>query len=69
MHIINVACDSYTRSEIAKKGSKPKILESHSQTTNSFSYSMFASQEGVYEVISIADKFCQYSAAKSGRKD
>lgn len=60
---------TYTRSEIAKKGSKPKILESHSQTTNSFSYSMFASQEGVYEVISIADKFCQYSAGKSGRKD
>lgn len=63
---------SYTRSEIAKKGSKPKILESHSQTTSSYTYSMFASQEGTYEVISIADKYCQYSAGKpsaSGRKE
>lgn len=33
---------------------------------------MFASQEGTYEVISIADKYCQYSAGKpsaSGRKE
>ena len=60
----------YTRSEIAKKGSKPRILEMHSQTTDSYKYSMFASQEGTYEVVSIEDSYCSYAAGKanSGRK-
>ncbi|KAL7272728.1 hypothetical protein RUND412_004444 [Rhizina undulata] len=56
---------TYTRSEIARKGAKPRILEMHSQTTDSYTYSMFASQEGTYEVISIEDKYCGYSAGKT----
>ncbi|PWW80579.1 hypothetical protein C7212DRAFT_290383 [Tuber magnatum] len=61
---------TYTRSEIAKKGSKPRILEMHSQTTDGYKYSMFASQEGTYEVVSIEDNYCSYAAGKanSGRK-
>jgi hypothetical protein len=55
----------YTRSEIAKKGSKPRILEMHSQTTDGYTYSMFASQEGTYEVVSIEDKYCGYAAGKA----
>ncbi len=58
----------YTRSEIAKKGVKPRILEMHSQTTESYTYSMFASLEGTYEVISIEDAHCGYTAASASRK-
>jgi nucleoporin POM152 len=59
---------TYTRSEIAKKGHKPRILEMHSQRADTYTYSMFASQEGTYEVISIEDQFCSYSTSTSGRK-
>ncbi|KAI5817083.1 hypothetical protein BZA77DRAFT_387080 [Pyronema omphalodes] len=57
---------TYTRSALAKKGQKPRILESHSRTADDFTYSMWASQEGTYEVTSIEDKYCSYPA--SGRK-
>lgn len=59
---------TYTRSEIGKKGSKPRILEMHSHTTDEQTYSLFASQEGTYEVISIEDKFCSYAASSTARK-
>jgi len=61
----NVLC-RYTRSEIPRKGGKPRVMEQHSQTTDEFTYSMYASQEGTYEVTSIEDKYCSYSA--KGRK-
>ncbi|KAF8423779.1 hypothetical protein EV426DRAFT_601128 [Tirmania nivea] len=57
---------TYTRSEIPRKGGKPRVMEQHSQTTDEFTYSMYASQEGTYEVTSIEDKYCSYSA--KGRK-
>jgi nucleoporin POM152 len=57
---------TYTRSALAKKGQKPRILESHSRTADDFTYSMWASQEGTYEVTSIEDKYCSYPA--NGRK-
>ncbi|KAF8461135.1 hypothetical protein BDZ91DRAFT_700023 [Kalaharituber pfeilii] len=55
---------TYTRSEIPRKGGKPRIIEQYSQTTDEFTYSMFASQEGTYEVTSIEDKYCSYSKGK-----
>jgi len=59
---------TYTRSEIAKKGQKPRILEMHSHTANDHAYSMYASQEGTYEVISIEDRYCSYTTSTTGRK-
>lgn len=59
---------TYTRSEIAKKGAKPRILEMHSHTTEDHTYSLFASQEGTYEVISIEDKYCSYAASTSASR-
>ncbi|KAF8250238.1 hypothetical protein K440DRAFT_659681 [Wilcoxina mikolae CBS 423.85] len=58
---------TYTRSAIAKKGQKPRVLESHSRTAEDYHYSMFASQEGTYEVTSIEDRYCSYPAS-NGRK-
>jgi nucleoporin POM152 len=51
---------TYTRSAIAKKGQKPKVLESHTRTADDYTYVMFASLEGTYEVTSIEDKYCAY---------
>ena len=61
---------TYTRSELTKKGKKGKkarVLESHSRTADDYTYSMFASQEGTYEVTSIEDRYCSYPPS-SGRK-
>ena len=56
---------TYTRSTVYKKGSgqKPRVLESHSRTAEDYTYSMFASQEGTYEVTSIEDRYCSYPAS------
>ncbi|KAI5793910.1 hypothetical protein DFH27DRAFT_602653 [Peziza echinospora] len=51
---------TYTRSEIPKKGGRPRVMEQHSHTTDEYTYSMYASQEGTYEVTSIEDKYCSY---------
>jgi nucleoporin POM152 len=51
---------TYTRSAISKKGQKPKVLESHTRTADDYTYVMFASLEGTYEVTSIEDKYCAY---------
>ncbi|KAF3926759.1 hypothetical protein ABW21_db0207592 [Orbilia brochopaga] len=56
---------TYIRSEITKKGTKPKILEMHTQTTDEYQHTIVASLEGTYEVVSIHDKYCGYAAPKS----
>ncbi|KAK6346996.1 hypothetical protein TWF696_007088 [Orbilia brochopaga] len=56
---------TYIRSEITKKGTKPKILEMHTQTTEEYQHTIVASLEGTYEVVSIHDKYCGYAAPKS----
>ncbi|KAF3940773.1 hypothetical protein ABW19_dt0208227 [Dactylella cylindrospora] len=52
-------------SEIPKKGAKPKVLEMHTQTTEDYRHTIIASLEGTYEVVSIHDKYCGFSAPKS----
>ncbi|KAK6352699.1 hypothetical protein TWF730_009510 [Orbilia blumenaviensis] len=56
---------TYIRSEIPKKGAKPKILEMHTQTTEEYKHTIVASLEGTYEVVSIHDRYCGYSSPKS----
>ncbi|EPS40324.1 hypothetical protein H072_5865 [Dactylellina haptotyla CBS 200.50] len=56
---------TYIRTEIPKKGQKPKVLEMHTQTTENYTHTIIASLEGTYEVISIHDKYCGFAAAKS----
>jgi nucleoporin POM152 len=60
----------YTRSENPKKGKgnassrkqQPgKILETRHDTSDDFTKVIRASDEGVYEVVSIKDRFCSYS--------
>ncbi|KAL2441453.1 Nucleoporin [Exophiala dermatitidis] len=53
---------TYTRSETTKKGrGPPRILETRHDTSNEFSKTIRASDEGIYEVVSIKDRFCSYT--------
>jgi len=55
---------TYTRSENVPKGrgsKSPRILETRHDTSNEFSKMIRASDEGIYEVVSIKDRFCSYT--------
>lgn len=52
----------YTRSEDVKKGRKvPTILETRHDVSSDFTKVIRASDEGVYEVVSIKDQYCSYT--------
>ncbi|OLL22675.1 Nucleoporin POM152 [Neolecta irregularis DAH-3] len=53
---------TYARTEVVdkKRKTKPKIYETHTVQTNEHVYSLFTSQEGSYEVISLQDARCRY---------
>ena len=55
---------TYTRSENAKltKGHSPRVLETKHDSSNEFTKTVRASDEGTYEVVSIKDRHCSYAA-------
>ena len=63
---------SFTRSSNPSKGKKPEILETKSDTSYEYAKTIRASDEGIYEVVSIKDRFCAFSTQKAhgspGRK-
>jgi nucleoporin POM152 len=63
---------TYTRSTNAKKGQRPRVLETRHEVSLEHSKIIRSSQEGTYEVVAIKDKFCAFSTqrleAKAGRK-
>jgi nucleoporin POM152 len=54
----------YTRSSVVKDGKKSKLLETKLETSYEHTKIVKASEEGVYEVISIQDKYCSFSVQK-----
>ena len=52
---------SYTRSSLASKGRKSEVLETKNDMSDEYSKKIRASNQGVYEVISIRDRFCSFS--------
>jgi nucleoporin POM152 len=50
-----------------KKG-RPRILETRHDTSTAYTQTVRASDEGIYEVVSIKDRFCSYTkpSHKSG---
>ncbi|KAJ9644837.1 hypothetical protein H2204_001299 [Knufia peltigerae] len=54
---------TYIRSENAKRSSRsaPKVLETRHDTSDAFTKVIRASDEGVYEVVSIKDRYCSYT--------
>ncbi|KAL8780259.1 MAG: hypothetical protein Q9203_000291 [Teloschistes exilis] len=63
---------SYTRSSNPPKGKKPQILETKSDVSYEHTKTVLASDEGIYEVVAIKDRFCAFSTQKvsgtSGQK-
>ena len=55
---------SYTRSTNPSKGKTPEILETKTEISYEYAKTIRASDEGVYEVVSIKDSFCSFSLQK-----
>ena len=71
--------DRYTRSENTqpkgrRKKSHPVVLETRHDTSDEFTKTVRASDEGTYEVVAIKDRYCAFSrpgvamAKASGQK-
>ncbi|KAK0611119.1 hypothetical protein B0T14DRAFT_440941 [Immersiella caudata] len=52
---------TYTRSTNARKGAKSQVLETRHDVSHEHSKTVWASQEGTYEVVAIKDKYCSFS--------
>ena len=52
---------SYTRSTTPPRGKKPEVLETKTEISYEYSKTVRASDEGLYEVVSIRDKYCAFS--------
>ena len=63
---------SYTRSTAPPKGQKSEVLETKNEVSYEYSKTIQASDEGIYEVVSIRDRYCAFSRqrgpANSGQK-
>lgn len=64
MHYANPSHTRYTRSTLAKDGKKSKLIETKRDTSYKHSKIVKASEAGVYEVVSIQDKYCSFSILK-----
>lgn len=54
----------YTRSTNAPKGKKSQVLETKSAVSEGYSKTIIASDEGIYEVVSIKDRYCSFSTQR-----
>jgi nucleoporin POM152 len=52
---------SYTRSSNARKGAKSQILDTKHDISHEYTKTIKASDEGVYEIVAIKDKYCSFS--------
>ena len=59
---------SYTRSTSPARGQKPEVLETKNEISHEFSKTIRASDEGVYEVVSIRDRYCSFATQKAPGK-
>ena len=55
---------SYTRSTTPPKGKKTEVLETKNEISHEYSKTVRASDEGIYEVVSIRDRYCAFSKQK-----
>ncbi len=56
---------SFTRSTTPPKGKKAEVLETKNEISHGYSMTIRASDEGLYEVVSIRDRFCAFSTQKA----
>ena len=60
--------DRYTRSTTPPKGKKAVVLETKNEISHEYSKTVRASDEGMYEVVSIRDRYCAFSTQKAQGK-
>jgi nucleoporin POM152 len=60
---------TYTRSTNARKGAKSQVLETRHDVSHEHSKTVWASQEGTYEVVAIKDKYCSFSTQSADTKE
>ncbi|KAK0648810.1 hypothetical protein B0T16DRAFT_371410 [Cercophora newfieldiana] len=60
---------TYTRSTNAKKGAKSHVLETRHDVSHEHTKTVWASQEGTYEVVAIKDKYCAFSTQAAETKE
>lgn len=56
---------SYTRSTTPQKSQKAEVIETKNEISQEYSMTIRASDEGLYEVVSIRDRFCAFSTQKA----
>lgn len=56
---------TYTRSTTPPKGKKQEVLETKNEISHEYSKTIRASDEGMYEVVSIRDRYCAFSRQKA----
>lgn len=56
---------SYTRSTTPPKGKRQEVLETKNEISHEYSKTIRASDEGMYEVVSIRDRYCAFSKQKA----
>ena len=56
---------SYTRSTTPPKGKKQEVLETKNEISYEYSKTIRASDEGVYEVVAIRDRYCAFSKQRA----
>ncbi|KAL9076399.1 MAG: hypothetical protein Q9161_001115 [Pseudevernia consocians] len=56
---------TYTRSTTPPKGKKPEVLETKNEISHEHSKTIRASDEGLYEVVSIRDRYCAFTKQKT----
>ncbi|KAL9595444.1 MAG: hypothetical protein Q9219_006435 [cf. Caloplaca sp. 3 TL-2023] len=55
---------TYTRSSNVAKGKRSQILDTKSDVSYEYTKTVLASDEGIYEVVAIKDRFCSFSTQK-----
>ncbi len=72
MYCVELTSHRYTRSTNPTKGKKSVVQETKSEISHDYAMTIRASDEGVYEVVSIKDKYCAFSSqmvqGKAGQK-
>lgn len=58
----------YIRSATPSKGKKVEVLETKNEVSNEYRMTVRASAEGIYEVVSIRDRFCSFSVKQFQEK-
>ena len=59
----------YTRSSMPTRSKKSEVLETRNEVSHEYSKIIQASDEGLYEVVSIRDQHCSYSSQKAHGKE